>query len=274
MKAAAAFVAFMAAGALAYAQGGPAGMPSSSQPEILREVGFDQRLGEPVPLDIVLRDETGAAVRLGDALAGKPAVLSLVYYECPMLCTLSLNGLVGALTALPFEPGRDFSLVTVSFDDREKPEQAQRRKQAYVDRYQRKGAREAWHFLTGDRAELRKLTTAVGFRFAWDERTKQFAHPAGVVVLTPDGRIARYLYGVEYAPKDLRLGLVEAGEGRIGSPVDQLLLYCYQYDPALGRYGMVVMRLVRLGGLATILAVGGFVALALRRERRDRAEVR
>jgi protein SCO1/2 len=274
MRTAAAFVAFMTAGALAHAQGGPAGMPSSSRPEILKEVGYDQRLGEPVPLDIMLRDETGAAVRLGDALGGKPAVLSLVYYECPMLCTLTLNGLVGALTALPFEPGRDFSLITVSFDDREKPEQARRRKRAYVERYQRPGAERNWHFLTGDRAELRRLTSAVGFRYAWDERTKQFAHPAGVVVLTPDGRIARYLYGVEYAPKDLRLGLVEAGEGRIGSPVDQLLLYCYQYDPAQGRYGMVVMRLVRLGGLATILVVSGFVAVSLRRERRARAEGR
>jgi protein SCO1/2 len=274
VRAAIALVALLGAAGVARAQGGPAGMPSSSQPQILREVGYDQRLGEAVPLDIVLRDETGAALRLGDALAGKPAVLSLVYYECPMLCTLSLNGLVGALKALPFEPGRDFSLVTVSFDDREQPEQARRRKKAYVDRYEREGAAENWRFLTGDTAELRRLTTAVGFRFAWDERTQQFAHPAGVVVLTPDGRIARYLYGVEYAPKDLRLGLVEAGEGRIGSPVDQLLLYCYQYDPAQGRYGMVVMRMVRLGGLATLLAVGGFVAVALRRERRGRPEVR
>lgn len=273
MRTAVALVLGLAAASVAHAQGGPEGMPASSRPQILREVGYDQRLGEAVPLDITLRDETGAVLRLGDALGGKPAVLSLVYYECPMLCTLSLNGLVGALKALPFEPGQDFSLVTVSFDDRETAEQARRRKQAYVERYKRKGA-EKWHFLTGDPVQLRRLTTAVGFRYAWDERTKQFAHPAGIVVLTPDGRIARYLYGVEYAPKDLRLGLIEAGEGRIGSPVDQLLLYCYQYDPARGGYGMVVMRIVRLGGLVTLLAVGGFVALALRRERRGGAEAR
>jgi protein SCO1/2 len=261
-------LALLGAAGVAQAQAPPAGMPSSSQPQILREVGYDQRLGETVPLDIVLRDDSGAAVTLREAVAGKPTVLSLVYYECPMLCTLTLNGLVGALTALPFEPGREFSLLTVSFDDRERPEQAAARKRAYLSRYHRPGAEKAWRFLTGDKESLRKLTEAVGFRYAWDERTKQFAHPAGVVVLTPDGRIARYLYGVEYAPKDLRLGLIEAGEGRIGSPVDRLLLYCYQYDPARGRYGAVVLRIVRLAGLATMLALGGFVVVMLRRERR------
>lgn len=272
MKTPAAFVLTMlAAAATARAQQDPAGMPSSSRPEILREVGYDQKLGEQVPLDIMLRDETGAQLRLGDALGGKPAVLSLVYYECPMLCTLTLNGLVGALKAVPFEPGRDFTLVTVSFDERERPEQAQRRKQAYVARYKHPGAEANWHFLTGERPALQRLTQAVGFRYAWDDRTKQFAHPAGIMVLTPDGRIARYLYGVEYAPKDLRLGLVEASQGKIGSPVDRLLLYCYQYDPARGGYGAVVMRIVRLGGLATLICVGGFVAVALRRERREKS---
>ena len=261
--------AFLLAPALARAQAPPAGMPASSQPEVLREVGYDQRLGEPVPLDIVLRDETGASVSLREAIAGKPTVLSLVYYECPMLCTLTLNGLVGALSALPFEPGREFSLLTVSFDDRERPEQAAARKRAYLARYKHPSAEKSWRFLTGDKESLRRLTDAVGFRYAWDERTKQFAHPAGVLVLTPDGRIGRYLFGVEYAPKDLRLGLVEAGQGRIGSPVDRLLLYCYQYDPAQGRYGAVVMRIVRLGGLATMTLLGGFVIVMLRRERRQ-----
>jgi protein SCO1/2 len=258
----------LAAAPSARAQAPPAGMPGSSQPQILREVGYDQRLGQALPLDIVLRDDTGAQVSLREALAGKPAVLSLVYYECPMLCTLTLNGLVGALSALPFEPGREFSLVTVSFDDRERPDQAAARKRAYLARYKHPSAEKSWRFLTGDRESLRRLTEAVGFRYAWDERTQQFAHPAGVVVVTPDGRIARYLYGVEYAPKDLRLGLVEAGEGRIGSPVDRLLLYCYQYDPAQGRYGAVVMRIVRLAGLATMIGLGGFVVVMLRRERR------
>jgi protein SCO1/2 len=197
----------------------------------------------------------------------KPTVLSLVYYECPMLCTLTLNGLVGALNALTFDPGSDFSLVTVSFDPRETPEQAQKREQVYLQRYHKPGAAKAWRFLTGDKATLDRLTQAVGFRYAWDERTKQFAHPAGVVVLTPDGRIARYLYGVEYAPKDLRLGLIEASQGRIGTPVDKLLLYCYQYDPMQGKYGATVLRIVRVAGLATLVGLGGFVAAALRRER-------
>jgi protein SCO1/2 len=272
MKTRAALVlALLAAAGRLHAQQDPAGMPSSARPQVLRDVAYEQRLGEPVPLDVVLRDETGAPLRLGDALGGKPAVLSLVYYECPMLCTLTLNGLVGALKALPFEPGREFSLVTVSFDDRERPEQAQRRKQAYVARYGHPAAAASWHFLTGDKAALKRLTDAVGFRYAWDERTQQFAHPAGIVVLTPDGRIARYLYGVEYAPKDLRLGLVEAGQGRIGSPVDRLLLYCYEYDPARGGYGAVILRIVRVAGLFTLLCVGGFVTVALRRERRQRA---
>jgi len=262
-------LAALLAAAPARAQAPPAGMPASSQPQILREVGYDQRLGESVPMDIVLRDETGAAVSLRDAIAGKPTVLSLVYYECPMLCTLTLNGLVGALSALPFEPGREFSLLTVSFDDRERPEQAAARKRAYLARYKHPSAEKSWRFLTGDRESLRRLTDAVGFRYAWDDRTKQFAHPAGVLVLTGDGRIARYLYGVEYAPKDLRLGLVEAGQGRIGSPVDRLLLYCYQYDPAQGRYGAVVMRIVRVGGLVTMIGLGGFVMVMLRRERRQ-----
>lgn len=260
-------VALALAPAAARAQEVAPGLPSSSQPLALRDVGYDQKLGERVPLDIVLRDETGAPVSLAAAVGDKPTVLSLVYYECPMLCTLTLNGLVSALNVLPFEPGREFSLVTVSFDAREKPEQAQKRKQAYLSRYHKPGA-PAWRFLTGDQEALDRLTKAVGFRYAWDERSQQFAHPAGIVVLTPDGRIARYLYGVEYAPKDLRLGLIEASQGRIGSPVDKLLLYCYQYDPMQGKYGAVVLRVVRVAGVATLLGLGGFVIVALRRERR------
>lgn len=260
-----AFVA-LAPAALAAQDTAPA-LPASSQLQALRDVGYDQKLGAQVPMDLVFRDETGAPVKLADAVGDKPTVLSLVYYECPMLCTLTLNGLVGALNALAFEPGRDFSLVTVSFDPRETPEQAQKRKQVYLQRYHKPGAPRAWRFLTGDKDTLLRLTQAVGFRYAWDERTKQFAHPAGVVVLTPDGRIARYLYGVEYAPKDLRLGLIEASQGRIGTPVDKLLLYCYQYDPMQGKYGATVLRIVRLAGLATLLGLGGFVAVALRRER-------
>jgi protein SCO1/2 len=237
------------------------------RPAPLREVGFDQRLGESLPLDIHLRDEDGREVVLRDLFRGRPVVLSLVYYECPMLCTFSLNGLVSALRVLSLEPGRDFDLVTVSFDPRETPAQARVRKATYLKRYGKPAAAGAWHFLTGDRAELERLTRAVGFRYAWDEETKQFAHAAGVVVITPQGVISRYLYGIEYAPKDLRLGLIESAAGRLGTPVDSFLLACYRYDPVHGRYGAYAMGLVRLAAIATVLTLGGFVAIMLRRER-------
>jgi protein SCO1 len=237
------------------------------RPSALREVGFDQRLGERLPLDLAFRDETGREVRLGDYFGQRPVVLSLVYYECPMLCTLTLNGLVSAMGVLPWTPGQEFELVTVSFDPRETPAQAAAKKKAYLARYKRPEAAAGWHFLTGDEPALRALTKAVGFRYAWDGPSQQFAHPAGLVVATPDGRMARYLFGVEYAPKDLRLALVEASEGKVGSPVDQLLLFCYQYDPATGRYGAVLMRVMRLGGVLTLLALGTFFVISLRKER-------
>ncbi|HUH11928.1 MAG TPA: SCO family protein [Longimicrobiales bacterium] len=262
----------LAAAALALAVQAPllrAGdLPADVRPSALREVGFDQRLGENVPADLVLRDEDGRAVELRAYLGRRPVVLSIVYYECPMLCTLTLNGLVSAMATLSFDVGREFEVVTVSFDAREGPELARAKKAAYLQRYKRPGAALGWHFLTGDAEALRALTAAVGFRYAWDERTNQFAHPAGVVVLTPEGRISRYLYGVEYAPKDLRLALVESGEGRIGSAVDQVLLFCYQYDPENGRYGAVIMRLVRLGAVLTLAALGGLIFTLRRAERR------
>jgi protein SCO1/2 len=240
--------------------------PAGARPAILNEIGYDQRLGETVPRDIVLRDESGREVRFGDFLGRKPVVLTLVYYECPMLCTLTLNGLAGALKTLAFDIGREFDVVTVSFDPRETPALAAAKKKAYLARYDRPGAEAGWHFLTGDAAQIARLTGAVGFRYAWDERTRQFAHPSGVVLLAPDGTIARYLYGIEYAPKDLRMGLMEASERRIGTAVDHALLYCYQYDPATGRYGMLTMRLIRGGGVLTVLGLGGFIFAMRRRE--------
>jgi protein SCO1/2 len=237
------------------------------RPAPLREVAFEQRLGEPVPLDLTFRDEVGRAVRLGDYFGKRPVVLSLVYYECPMLCTVSLNGLVSALQVLSFDPGREFELVTVSFNPKETPELAAAKKKVYLGRYKRPAAEGAWHFLTGDADEIARLTKAVGFRYAWDEQTKQFAHPAGITVLTPDGRLARYLYGIEYAPRDLRLALVEAAAGKIGTPVDQLLLYCYRYDPMTGKYSAMIVNLVRLGAILTLLALGVFVGLMRWRER-------
>jgi protein SCO1/2 len=239
----------------------------AQRPGALQDVGFDQRLGESLPADITLRDELGRPLPMSELLGRKPLVLALVYYDCPMLCTLTLNGLTGALAAIPFQVGREFDVITVSFDPRETPELAAEKKKSYLARYRRPDAEAGWRFLTGDEAALSRLTAAVGFRYAWDDETKQFAHPAGIVVVTPEGRIARYLYGIEYAPKDLRLALVEASQKRIGSPVDQLLLYCYRYDPMTGKYGAAIMNLVRGAAVLTLLALGSFVGLMVRRER-------
>ena len=240
--------------------------PAAARPAILDDIGYDQKLGETVPGDIVLRDESGRDVRFADLLGERPVVLTLVYYECPMLCTLTLNGLSGALKTLNFDIGREFDVVTVSFDPRETPALAAAKKKAYLARYGRPGAEQGWRFLTGDAAQIARLTRAVGFRYAWDEKTRQFAHPSGVVLLTPDGRIARYLYGIEYAPKDLRMGLMEASERRIGTAADHAMLFCYQYDPSTGRYGLLTLRLIRAGGVLTVLGIGSFILVMRRKE--------
>jgi protein SCO1/2 len=244
--------------AVARAQLGPPPPPPAT-PGVLQEIGFDQRLGEQIPLDLHFRDETGKDVRLGDYFGKRPVVLNLVYYKCPMLCTLSLNGLAGALKVLSFVPGQEFEVVTVSFDPREGPTLAAAKKKAYMSRYERPGAAVGWHFLTGQQGAIDRLTHAVGFRYVWDEQTKQFAHPTGILVATPEGRISRYLFGVEYSPKDLRFALIESSQGKVGSVVDEVLLYCYQYDPMTGRYSARILNVVRLGGIATMLALGGFI---------------
>jgi protein SCO1 len=246
------------------------GTPALRPPDTLREVGFDQKLGERLPLDLTLRDESGRAVRLRDYFGGKPVALGLVYFDCPMLCTVSLNGLLSALEVVSFLPGREFELLTISFDSREGPALAAHKKKAYLARLGKPGAEAGWHFLTGDAEALEAISKAVGFRYAWDEETKQFAHPAGLVVLTPEGTISRYLYGIEYAPKDLRLALVESGEGKISSPMDQLLLYCYQYDPVTGRYGATIMTVLRLASVLTVVALGSFVFRSWRKEKAER----
>ena len=245
-----------------------AGVPSSSMPAALRAIGFDQHLNERLPLDTRLVDESGKTVRLGDFFGAKPVVLSFAYFECPMLCTMSLNGLTSALKVLSLEPGADFEILTISFDPKDTPAAASDKKAHYVERYGHPGAKGGWHFLTGDREAIDRVTGAAGFRYAWDEDTKQFAHPAGVIVATPDGRLARYLFGVEYGPRDLRYALIEASDGKIGSAVDELLLYCFHYDPETGRYGLVIMRAIRIAGAATVLALGGFIVVMVRRERR------
>lgn len=252
--------------AVVQAQLGPAPPPpGSGDPVILREIGFDQKLGGAVPLDAVFRDETGEEVRLGDYFRDRPVVLSLVYYDCPMLCTLSLNGLARALKVLSFVPGQEFEVLTVSFDPGETPALAAAKKKAYMTQYDRKEGAQGWHFLTGDASAIESLTQAVGFRYVWDENTQQFAHPAGIVIVTPEGVISHYLFGVEYSPKDMRLALVDSGGGRIGNPIDQVLLYCFQYDPSRGRYSASILNVVRVGGLLTVgLLVAFILSMTLR----------
>jgi protein SCO1/2 len=246
------------------------GMTSSTIPAPLREIGFDQNLDSHVPLDTVFTDESGRAVTLGAYFGRRPVVMVFAYYDCPMLCTMVINGLASALDVLSLEPGRDFEIVTVSFDPRDTPATATAKKAAYIARYKRPGAAAAWHFLTGAQPSIDRLTRAAGFRYVWDTETKQFAHPTGVIVLTPDGRLARYLFGIEYGPRDLRYAIVEASNGRVGSAVDSLLLYCYHYDPMTGRYGVAIMRVIRIAGAATVLALGMFVTIMVRREKRGR----
>ena len=247
------------------------GMTSSTIPAPLREIGFDQNLDRPAPLDTVFKDEAGHAVRLGDYFgARRPVVMVFAYYDCPMLCTMAINGLASALDVLSLEPGKDFEIVTVSFDPRDTPATATAKKAAYIARYKRPGAGAAWHFLTGEQASIDRLTKAAGFRYAWDTETQQFAHPTGVIVLTPDGRLARYLFGIEYGPRDLRYAIVEASNGKVGSAVDSLLLYCYHYDPTTGRYGVAIMRAIRVAAGATVLALGAFIVVMVRRETRGR----
>ena len=244
----------------------PAEAPKENLPAPLRKVGIDQRLNNQVPLDLVFRDEQGQQVRLGQYFGQKPVILALVYYDCPMLCTQVLNGLTGSLKALKFDVGREFDVVTLSFDPREGPEMARQKKEAYLARYGREGTGAGWHFLTGDEASIRALTEAVGFYYAWDEETKQFAHASGIMLLTPEGRLSRYFYGIEYAPKDVRLGLVEASNNKIGSPVDQILLYCFHYDPQTGRYGFAIMNAIRLLGLMTFFGLALLIFIMKRRE--------
>jgi protein SCO1/2 len=245
-----------------------AGLPASAPPAALRDVGIDQRLDEPVPLDLTFRDETGQPVTLGSLFRGKPVILSLVYYRCPMLCTLVLNGLLRAMRALPFDAGKEFDVITVSFDPEDTSAVAEQKKATYVAQYRRPSAAAGWHFLTGDAAAIERLTRAVGFRYRYDPEHQQFAHAAGIEVLTPKGKIARYFFGVEFAPRDLKFGLMEAAENRIGSPIDQLLLFCYHYDPSTGRYSTAVLAMIRAGGVLTLLALAGFIVWAVRRERR------
>ena len=243
------------------------GDPTSARPGILSKIHIDQHLDRALPLDLPFVDEAGRQVRLGDYFGKRPVVLALVYYECPMLCTQVLNGLVTALTVMNFEPGREFEVVAVSFNPREGPGLASQKKAAYLERYGRPHTAGGWHFLTGPESSIKQLTEAVGFRYEYDNAIKQYAHGAAIEVLTPKGHISKYFYGIEYSARDLRLGLIEASEERIGTAIDDFLLFCYHYDPSTGKYGTAVLRLVRVGGIATVLAFLAFLTISLRRER-------
>ena len=244
------------------------GQTATGLPPALKKVGIDQRLNDQLPLDAVFKDEHGSEVRLGQFFNGKPVVLSLVYYTCPMLCNQVLNGMLGSFRQMSFNAGEQFEVVTVSFDTKETPQLAAAKKQTYIAGYNRPSGATGWHFLTGDDANIRRLTDAVGFRYTWDEQTGQFAHASGIMVATPEGKLARYFYGIDYPPKDLRLALVEASANKIGTPVDALMLYCYHYDPSTGKYGVVIMNVVRLAGVITIILIAGLLLLLRRIGRR------
>ena len=245
-----------------------AGDPASAKPGVLGRVGIDQRIGEHIPLDLPFTDETGKAVKLGDYFGKRPVILALVYYECPMLCTQVLNGLVSALGVMNFEPGREFEVVAVSFNPKEGPGLASQKKAAYMERYKRPHTANGWHFLTGTEASIRELTKAVGFRYEFDDKIQQFAHGAAIQLLTPKGTLARYFYGIEYSARDIRFGVIEAADERVGSVIDDVLLLCYHYDPTTGTYGATVLGLVRIGGVATVVGFLGFLIVSLRRERK------
>jgi protein SCO1 len=241
----------------------------TGRPEVLRDVGFDQKLNSQVPLDLNFRDEHNNGVTLRQLMDGKPVILTLVYYQCPMLCTEVLNGTLNSLKEVPLDMGKDFEVITVSIDPTERSILADAKHTMYAGLYGRSGAVAGWHFLTGDEPQIKQLAASVGFRYAYDPVSKQFAHASGIVVLTPEGRVSRYLFGIHYAPRDIRLALIEASSEKIGSPVeDAVLLYCYHYDPTTGKYGMVIANVLRAGAAITILVLGLAIFLMFRGEKR------
>lgn len=240
------------------------------RPPGLEHVGIEQKLDGQVPLDLEFRDETGKAVKLGDYFhTGRPVIVNLVYYQCPMLCGEVLQGLTAAVKVIKFMPGKEFEIVTVSIDPREGPELAAAKKQTFLERLDRPGAEKGWHFLVGQKPQIDALANAIGWEYQYDPKTDQFAHAAGIVLVTPKGKIAQYYYGVEYSARDMRLGMVEASQNKIGTLADQVLLYCYHYDPRTGKYGAVVTNLVRLGGVATVVILGGFLVIMFRQDRKE-----
>lgn len=241
-------------------------------PAALQGVAFEQRLGAQAPMDARFYDEGGTPTRFGDYFGTQPVVLNFVYHSCEDFCPLLIDGLVRTLRAISLNLGEDFVAITVSFDPRDTPAQAAAKKNAAIGRYGRAAAKDGWHFLTGEAESIRRLTESAGFRYNYDSAMARFAHAAGVVVLTPRGKIARYFYGAEISPRDLRLGLIEASENKIGSPIDKLLLFCYRYDPAAGKYGLLITNVIRAAGAVTAVALAGFILIMLRGERRQRLQ--
>ena len=240
--------------------------PTSVRPPYLQNVGIEQHLDGQVPPELTFVDDAGRPVKLGDYFGKKPLILNLVYYNCTMLCGEALAGLTGAMKMVKFNVGDEFDVITVSFNPQETPAIAAAKKQDYLKRYGRAGAASGWHFLTGPADSINALTKSVGFQYQYDAKRNQYAHATAIMVLTPQGRISRYFYGVDFPPKDLRLGLVEASQGKIGNAVDQVLLYCYHYDPETGKYGAMVSNMLRLGAGITILLLGGLIFILLRLE--------
>ena len=236
----------------------------SGLPPALKTIGIEQKLSNQLPLDTELKDESGNLVKLGSYFnSGRPVVIAFVYYECPMLCNQVLNGLTGSLKGVSFDAGKEFDVVAISFDAKEfdKPGLAQNKKTSYMQRYGRPGTEKGWHFLTGTEASIQAVTQAAGFSFKWDDKSDQFAHAAGVMVATPEGKLSRYLYGIDYSPKDLKFAVMESAESKVGNAAEQLLLYCFHYDPSTGKYGLAILNVMRLGGIATLMGMGvmGFV---------------
>ncbi len=249
----------------------PARADGGQPDELLATARFDQRLNAQVPLELGFRDETGKPVRLRDYFGSKPVILALAYYNCPNICNVVLEDLVERMRDLRFDLGKQFDVVTVSIDPHETPAIAADKKAKYMRHYGRTGAAGGWHALTGDQVNITRLAKVVGFNYAYDAVRKQYAHPSGIILMTPQGKISSYLYGLVYSPTDLRLGLVQASANKIGSTIDRVLLRCYQYDPATGKFNVTIMNIVRLTGLITVLALGTFMVTTFRRDRRDRS---
>jgi protein SCO1 len=254
------------------------GIPASTLPMMVQGVGIDQNLNAQIPLELKFRDETGQTVRLGQYFREKPVVLALVYYDCPGLCDLILNGLSHAMEQISLNVGTDYQVVTVSFNPKESWQLATAKKANYIEKYLSAGAwgdaKAGWYFLTGDEASIKSLADTVGFHYKYDPINNQFAHASAIYILTPEGKIARYFYGIQYKPRDFRLGLVEASANKIGSAADQVLLFCYHYAPTTGKYGMVITQVTRALGTATVLALGAFVFIMIRREKHSHLDAR